>query len=613
MRTTIRWTGVTALAAVVGLGAWLCLRAPDAQDASVVADAPSSGARSSEQERIKIDESATPAEIDGSPMRTPVAASTAEKTVAERSSNRAAAAGSVHLFGSVAGIPPNARFAVSRSIEDRARSSSEFASGDRDSRSDQPGRLPPGTIELRGWIQLADDEGHAESAVIDASGNYSVSGLHPGRWDISVDVEQCRPLRTSVELRADEAERRLDLRIEPKQHIDVHFITHAEPSPNATGIVKEGERRGQMVEITAAREPPGETIDRAMRGTTQTSPFLIWFSGADEGAGAAKTAASDQVRTLYLEDKLPLYLTLSTRGIELETKLADVGMDAVMFDIDLSKIESLVGSVRLRVVERDGGALAEDCTVELRTEPVRYGWHGSPEPRTAAPDSNGDVSFTKLTAGRMTLVIRSEDHEQLAQDVLVKPGEATDLGTFALDRWCSITGRTLDSEGRPVSVLLNVYPLDRFEDTRVELSRRFFKSNEEGELKIPSIGHGRYLVRVADDKWGAAPRMVDTTRGAMQGLEIRLQPKVDVTLRFQPSFSGGSLLRVTTGDGLPVFESDMNGTMVQLTSDMLVAPVRLRLVPGLYALHVTRGDGELLHSALFVDTKASEVMIPQGK
>jgi hypothetical protein len=359
-----------------------------------------------------------------------------------------------------------------------------------------------------------------------------------------------------------------------------------------------------QVSVVATREPPGKIVAEAALGKTR--PFDLYLSVPSQGGTAERNsigADRQQTRTLVLDDPLPLHVTVATHGVVIETKFADVDTQELTFEIDGNRLVDISGSVRLRVVDADSGEVPPECTVELNGQPTSSGFHITHETSSAVPDPRGDVVFPRVTAGPVTLTIRADGYESIVQTVGVMPGEITDLGTFTLNRWRTILGRTLDAENKPVSVSVDVFPLERFESTRADLSNRCFLSNEGGELKIDGIGRGRYLLRIYDGMWGAPPLVVDTTNGTVRGLEIRLAPKVGVDLRFESTLPADALLRLKSDKNLPVLECPTTPGRVQ----------HVRLLPGFYALHVTSGNEEVLSRALFVDTKASEVVIPGGR
>jgi len=609
MRSAAVVTGAIVLAAGVVAGAWICLSDRDASrmDARVSG---SSAALESLPPAAPTADSDPLADDHGSPPR-----ELASRVDASRSADvhdqlgGEKAHATIHLFGFVRGIPPDSTDDSSldraRAITDSANKQSLSglrvrANGDATVTIDTQGS-PLGNVEL------IDDRGHSQRASIGSSGRYSIPNVRAGKHTLLVRAIRCRPLDTEIDLDPAENEHELDLVVQPKDRIDVSVIAR----PGASGATRAAGGKSAVesfpfpldtevipIDVVVTREPPGKLIDLAH--LVPASSWTFWLAlhrTAEEGSNAPLGRTN---QTLWPDDPFPLYVSATTGGAVLATKRAEIGTDALTFEIGADELDKADARVHLRVVERDGSPVPSDCKVELRSALTRTHAYGSKNVSPVSPDADGNVSISMLAGGPMVLTILSDGHETFERSVNVTPGADNDLGTFEIDRWCSITGRTLDADGHPISVLANAFPLDRFDSTRVELARRYFKSNEDGELDIPSLGRGRYVVRIVDDDWGSPPIVADTTNGPVRDLDVRLKPKVDVVLRFAHRLTARSLLRVESSDRIPVLERDASG-----------ARAELRLVPGLYVLRVTRGDEELLRSALFVDTKASEVAIPE--
>jgi hypothetical protein len=609
---------MTALAIGVLVGSWLLFRTPDRIETTVGTDASSApSAVESRSRMLVVDPGAGPSAARESDRKLAV-----EKAEIESSAESMVGGGRralVHVHGVVSGIPrravkftadPDSRDARAGMERRVARLLGNQAAGSSDT-SDSSRIYTVASVQSVGTLLARDKDDRTEEALIDVDGKYSLPELHTGKWELAVDVPSCQPVRTDIELGADETERRIDFRLEPKKRIQVHLIAH--PATRATtpttqalpdSIVDPNSwRTVAQVSVVATREAPGAILEAKDLGKTQPFDVYLLVSGPDGSAENAPSGArGDQTRTLFIADPLPLHINVVVHGVVLETKLADVDTEELSFEIEGDRLLESTASARLRVVDAESGEVPADCTVTLEAQPTWNGYHHSRGSSSGAPDPRGDIELQGISTGPITLEIRAEGYEAIVQKVQVTPGD-NDFGTFKLDRWCVILGRTLDVEKHPVSVIVNVFPLDQFESTRIELSKRCFKSNDDGELRIPSIGRGRYLVRVRDEKWGAPPLVVDTAGGTVRGVEIVLKPKVDVALRFEHTLRTGALIRLSDGGGLPVLESECTPGRLQ----------RIRAVPGLYTLRVTRGNEDVVQSALFVDTKPSEVVIPGAK
>ena len=122
----------------------------------------------------------------------------------------------------------------------------------------------------------------------------------------------------------------------------------------------------------------------------------------------------------------------------------------------------------------------------------------------------------------------------------------------------------------------NVFPLDRYAATRETLGKRFFRSTTDGELKIASIGRGRYLIVANDPAWMSMPVLVDTTIGDKKDVEIRVSKGTPVAVRLRADPLPAARLEVRTRSGLPVAERRCRDR----------DPVKFMLVPGSYSIEL---------------------------
>jgi hypothetical protein len=601
MRPTSTLIALIAVASAIVLGVLLGVRKIES---GAVADERSTDVattRAAEDSRSAVSIARDGAANDGAAStREPAVAQDQVESTEPNAISRGDRALTVRLFGIVRGMPR-----VSERVD------GGLFAADLGSRIDKFGsQRGVGTslsaTEIRPtFVTLRDEDGAHERALVAADGSYALPALHPGAWELAVDVPERQLVRIDVELDANVRERRLDVELQPRKRLQVAITARAASHRRTASNGEPISSDAVLVTLVTTREQPAKVVGSAQLGMTPCVDVWLFVPGpsdADEAEPERAKTSADQTRTLQIADALPVYVSATLRGAVIDTQRVDENTDAIAFELEGDRVLECGGSIRLRVVDGDGGAPPSDCRVRIDPS-ANLGWRIAREAPSAIPDRHGEVTFSDLYAGPTTLTIRAEGYESIVRTVDVKPGGVTDLGTCVLDRWCTIRGRTLDAENQPVVVIVNAFPLDRFEETRAELSKRCYKSNEDGELTISTVGRGRYLLRVRDEQWGAAPVVVDTTSGSVHGISIVMKRKVDVALRFERALPADTLLRLVDDAGLPVLERERSSGAVQ----------RIRAVPGLYSLRLTRRGEDILQSALFVGAEPSEVSMRSWK
>jgi hypothetical protein len=204
-----------------------------------------------------------------------------------------------------------------------------------------------------------------------------------------------------------------------------------------------------------------------------------------------------------------------------------------------------------------------------------------------------DDGIQDVLPGTENLSITADDREVVVERVVVQPGKTTDLGLFRLRPLARILGKVVDDAGEPAQVAFNVFPFDRYAATREALAKRIYRSSPEGNLKIDSVGRGRYLILANEEGWVSTPALGDTTLGDHEDLVIHVSKGTPVALRLRADPLPGTRLEIRTRTGLPVADRNCPNR----------DPMKFVLVPGTYSIELWDGETWLASKTLAVGTE----------
>jgi len=170
-----------------------------------------------------------------------------------------------------------------------------------------------------------------------------------------------------------------------------------------------------------------------------------------------------------------------------------------------------------------------------------------------------------------------EGYEHLRKRLRIEPGIETDLGDVPFGREAWIAGRIVDEAGNGIAAHLQVDPYDGASKVATRpMSIESQGSNGEGLFRVGNLSRGVYLFRVRDrdGPWPLFAKLVDTSSGPIDDLEIELVRGVPLLL--SSSDERWSAVRYTIFDsaGLPLVSS-------QLWSP---EPWKILLAPGSYEI-----------------------------
>ena len=427
-----------------------------------------------------------------------------------------------------------------------------------------------------GYLYFEHTDGEILYGSFGAAGSYSVLGLRPGAWTFRANCDGYFPSEQGLEVPAGEARVRRDLVLEPSITVRVKFQTP----------------EGEELEAALGRSATMKDIYPVCVATLEPPPaFLAGVRGRDAsrfGVGKYSHRAfretlpgqpADVSGLLELQCPPPVFVSAVLRNVVLDTRPFEGG-DEIVFVLERERFEAALGAVSLTVVDAFTGSPITAGHVDLNHS--QRGGLGQPI------GADGRVEFDDVLPGVMELDFRIDGYERLKKRVHVRPGQALDLGAYALAPAATIRGRTLDAQGVPRHAGLVWVPLDHVERADDVEQRFHFKSDAGGEFELLHAGRGNLFIVVSDPKWAACAVLVDARSGLVENVEVPLREGTPVTIATDAAHVAGH--RVTLADSL--------GRPFWTRRTALNHSLRLVLLPGDYQLWLD-SDELRLHSVAF--------------
>jgi len=420
-------------------------------------------------------------------------------------------------------------------------------------------------------------------------------------------------IASALESRDDSVSRELATRIRYfyPSPLDLHVIpTREEPGSNLEVDLKKSAEvgrfrtRGDLPEFTSSQRstrgrsrqrPVGESgrILPAMDRSQPPTPLDLLATPPDLLADGRRIEdlLPEFCGVLELAELPPVCASLVARGCVLGTAVVPAGALEVTIPLDPQRLKTLIGGVRLIVLDEQGTILrgvAVDIDSSIDSPITEFGGDGS-------------ITIVGLLPGPARLSLSRGGCEPVEDRIFVLPGQRTELGSYRLTEFSRSEIRVRNADGGPESVSFNIFPEDRFSSTREILKSRYFRSSPDGILKVDSVGRGRYLVVANDEDWTAIPTLLDTATHDARGLEIRVAKPTSVAFRLRADPPVNGRLSLRTASGVPVAERPCR------TRD----PIRFTVAPGAYTVELFDGETWLWSEGIAVGAEPVRRWLPR--
>jgi len=354
------------------------------------------------------------------------------------------------------------------------------------------------------------------SAEFSAGGAYAVTGLAPGEWDVTCQLDGYRKVQMAHAL--DEREfQSLDLTLEPAAALRV-FVQTPEGARLQAKLAESG--TWTSLRVIATEQPLGGDLM-----PTRSS------SVGDVGVGRHRQSHDMNQRAdpdgddgvLELDVAPPVYASLLLRHMLLAQQRVEVGQTELRFTVPFDDVVSRFGTVSLRLVDGTGqpvaGARAQLATAQ------GGGQH-------ASSDERGVCEIQRALPGLGVLSLHAAGLESYETHLTLRPGEALDLGEVVLFAPIELSGRVVSAAGEPIAATVWCAVLDRWRPPH-PLTRLGGSTDFEGNFQLPRLGPRQYMFRATagDDEAFVGFALVDARGGGGGRHEIVVRPSRRVTFR----------------------------------------------------------------------------------
>lgn len=405
-------------------------------------------------------------------------------------------------------------------------------------------------------VSFVDRSGARHGCKADQAGAYALRELEFGTYWVTARGEGYCSHQQIVELSEDRPLMRKDFALQKAAEVRVKVKTPE--GGNLVDILKStrAPQGARLIVAVATREPPGPRIDEGV-GAATASAGTFWSYGP-----RVEKLPPDCLGLLQVECGLPAYVSLVMHGVVLETKRVERDQDEVSFTSSAESVLAHLATIRVRVVDAETGIAVARARVTLRRG--SYADHG------VATDSRGLATIEHREPGNFDLHVRAPGYEHAGSSIDARPGETTELGTFALEKELTVQGRIFDLEDRPLAASVAVGVLDRQDGSVGWLRNEEFRSAGDGVFRLRGLGRREYVIRAGShdaapvQAWEGVARvsgnvLVDTRGGSISDLEVHLRPASTLVLRATDVRAAGMRVRVVDERGLEWTVGRMHG------------------------------------------------------
>ncbi len=406
-------------------------------------------------------------------------------------------------------------------------------------------------------LKLTDHLGAARETDAGADGAYSFEGLSTGRHWLFAQATSGGKARTTVDLNAASAERRLDIQLMPELDILVSVVDAAgNPIPKLPLIA------------VATLEAPGEWLDEISGSSNNRFGFGEWKAEAHTD----EFDVPEVIGRIRLVMPPPLFVSLLRQQRVVATQRVAAEQRSVRFVLDPAN--SLLGksALRFRLIDAESRTPLPEIQFQVvSSSPIYFAKSGL------------DGTFSgPAWPGWTSLRIFSAEYGSPELSRRVEAGAETDFGDIPLSRACSISGRVVDGggTGKPGIVF--------YADT-ASLSRSAPGSPStavsvatDGSFRIDGLSRNRYRLRFVPEEtyaFGASVVVVDLQAGSVENVMIKVERGTPLVVCASDERWPLVHFDVVDAQGVTMFTSRLFGP----------EPQKLPLAPGQYEMEVRVG------------------------
>jgi hypothetical protein len=421
---------------------------------------------------------------------------------------------------------------------------------------------------LRTRVLLTAENGTVHMARSDEYGLYALDGIEPGTYTSRVEVSLYQDSEQPLALPSGKPLVRHDIVLTPSLVLPVRLLLpDGRPIQELDAAELGIDPKLAGLAVLATTEPitsiPLSNRTHVLFGIGRFHPRLRKQDGSveDPPPGA--------LGFLEVRGGYPFIATAVLRQTKLASVLVPRPVEEVRLTVTPESVRENLSRVTVRLVDAESGEPLTEGRVVL-------GDYQSPK-QTESPDDEGVVRFEAVSPGLLILAPQFEGYELNRDYFRVEPAEDVDLGTLALARQTTVSGRVSVERGRTMSVQFRARSLDRMTfpqplNTGIGGSVR----TKDGRFTLEGLGRGKHLLMFRSPDVARAAIEIDTSGGDIDDLEVHLPAGTEVTLQMNGNVMQSLLWQVL----------DPAGRL--LISELFLdqAALQARLIPGLYRVRI---------------------------
>ena len=439
-----------------------------------------------------------------------------------------------------------------------------------------------GPTRGQAWMRLLSSAGVEFNQTADANGAFAFTSVTAGEWRLEARLSGYRECQRTLQLDPSQPVCRADLVLEQRICIPVRFLApDGLRLSEALGPMRGGPELylGLRLSAIATEQAVQSTTPVRTLGSLERYGLGEYHPGGTGYTGKPPEAGPNGDGLLVVEDRFPMYISATWRGIVLESQRHEVAPKEVVFKLQPERVLGLIGGFKVRLVD------AEDKK-PVRSYMVNLHHHG--QDLSMGIGEDGILDLPRLPPGLVELAVEPGGYEPLYELIDVQPGSVTDLGTRELARATNSEIKVADEGGAALADVTFSYA-DGYSDPQQppRTARTMFASNSQGVLHCQRGPGTRWLV-ANDPRWAAAPLLLGS--GSQR---IVMKPGAELVVSFGTSVLADTVLVVRDSSGACAMTEDAQGGEL----------VRRRLLPGRYELELVSFHGTLLKKSIELGEK----------
>ncbi|MBI3821024.1 MAG: carboxypeptidase regulatory-like domain-containing protein [Planctomycetes bacterium] len=373
-------------------------------------------------------------------------------------------------------------------------------------------------------ITFRDEAKHELNAYVRARSAYSLAGVRPGRWKMTISEPWAAPFERVLEIKNEPQFQRVDIVLDRLRVLNVKFTT-AEGKPFMEEYKKlnpDAEVYMEAIALATREQPPRELPRTPWRG--YESSDIGRYEQYSFSRIFSKDAPNGYDGKLVLTVDPPFFVSATFRNLVLATVRVDKPVPDITIVADPKIIKDSLSSVRVRVIDDETGEPIPKARFHIGN---RQGGGAGNE-----TDENGCGKIVNIYPGLLYVEAYAKDYASTSHYCNIEPASDSTI-EVRMTRPAKISGEVTDENGKPVSgYILERYP-DPVQWPHPSDLGTSCTIEADGKLLLGGVARGKIILTFGQHDSGAdngevklfaGPVVVDTTHGSVEYVHLVARP-----------------------------------------------------------------------------------------